>query len=145
MAFGEVPRVDFVPDPQIPLEPPEPTPDEMAASAAAIDGDAPLAAAPMLIEDYGKTIEFAKFLTGIVDDRIKDVVVEVDPENDPEVWMAMKQIFGDTANPALSGRAYCQVLDLQRKCVEIEVAEADEASAIEDDFIRRFQEKAANG
>jgi hypothetical protein len=144
MAFDQVPKLDYELPPQVPLESPEPTPGQMAAAAAALS-DEPLAAAPMLVGDYGRTIEFAKFLTAYVDDLIKDVVVQIDPEEDPEVWMAMKRLFGDTANPALSGRAYCQVLDLQRKCAEIEVAEADQASAIEDAFIRRFQEAHSNG
>ena len=141
MAFDQVPKLDYELPPQVPLESPEPTPGQMAAAAAALS-DEPLAAAPMLVGDYGRTIEFAKFLTAYVDDLIKDVVVQIDPEEDPEVWMAMKRLYGDTASTTLTGLHYCRILDALAECGRLSYEEADAGAADEAAFVARATEAA---
>lgn len=94
--------------------------------------------AEIVVEEYEKVLEFAKWLTGLVDEKVKDIVVQVDPEEHPEVWQSMKRIFGDSANENLSGRSYLEVLDALREVQKLELQESQNTLNIEDEFISKF-------
>ena len=95
--------------------------------------------AEILVEEYDKTIAFAKWLEGILDDELKDVVVEIDPEEQPEVWMAMQRIFA-SPNPKISYQSYAQVLAALEEVDEVE-ATVDNPFETEDQFIEQFVQK----
>lgn len=92
--------------------------------------------AEVLINEYDKTIAFAQWLEGILDDQMKDVVVEIDPEEQPEVWMAMQRIFS-TPNPKISYKSYVQVLAAIEQVENLE-ATVDNPFDVEDQFIESF-------
>lgn len=94
--------------------------------------------AELVVNEFEKTLEFTKWLTGLVDDKVKDIVVQVDPEQHPQVWEAMRRLFGDSANTNLSGRAYLDVLDALRQVNQIELDESQSSLDIENQFIAKF-------
>ena len=92
--------------------------------------------AEVLIGEYDKTIAFAKWLEGVLDEQMKDVVVEIDPEEQPEVWMAMQRIFS-TPSPKISYQSYVQVLAAIEEVDKLE-ATVDDPFDVEDQFIASF-------
>jgi hypothetical protein len=95
--------------------------------------------AQIIVDEYDKTIAFAKWLEGILDDQLKDVVVEVDPEEQPEVWMAMQRIFS-TPSPKISYKSYAQVLAALEEVDTVE-STVDDPFAEEDEFIAQFTQQ----
>ena len=92
--------------------------------------------AEILIGEYDKTIAFATWLEGVLDDQLKDVVVEIDPEEQPEIWMAMQRIFSNPS-PKLSYKSYVQVLTALEEVDSVEAAVSD-PFAEEDQFIAEY-------
>jgi len=84
--------------------------EEIAESTAAI-----------VVDEYTRTIEFMKFLEGILRDTSK-VEVEFEPEDDPEVWMAMNRIFSNPS-PKMNQESYFQVVDQLEVIERIEQVE----------------------
>ena len=86
--------------------------------------------AKILIDEYGKTIEFHKFIEKLLRE-ISQVEVEINPEDDPEVWIAMKRTFGDTASPKMNQESYFQVIDALEAIERIEQLESDPRNGAE--------------
>jgi len=74
--------------------------------------------AAIVVDEYTRTIEFMKFVEQLLRDASK-VEVEIDPEDDPEVWMAMNRIFNNPS-PKLNQDAYFQVVDALEVIEKIE-------------------------
>ena len=87
----------------------------------------------MVIDEYDRTIEFHKFIEGLLREA-SQVEVEIDPEADPEVWMAMQRVFENPA-PKMNQDSYFQVIDALEVMQKIEAAEDDPRSGVEDDFL----------
>lgn len=77
--------------------------------------------AAIVVEEYGRTIEFMKFVEQLLRDLSK-VEVDINPEDDPEVWMAMNRIFANP-DPKLNQDAYFQVIDALEVIERIEQVE----------------------
>ncbi len=77
--------------------------------------------AAIVVDEYTRTIEFMKFIEGLLRDAAK-VEVEIDPEDDPEVWMAMNRIFSNPS-PKLNQDSYFQVVDALEVIEKIEQIE----------------------
>ena len=77
--------------------------------------------AAIVVDEYGRTIEFMKFVEGLLRDASK-VEVEINPEDDPEVWMAMNRIFNNPS-PKLNQDSYFQVVDALEVIEKIEQIE----------------------
>lgn len=77
--------------------------------------------AAIVVEEYGRTIEFMKFIEQLLRDLSK-VEVDINPEDDPEVWMAMNRIFANP-DPKLNQDAYFQVVDALEVIERIEQVE----------------------
>jgi len=96
----------------------------------------PISRAQIIVNEYDRTIEFAKFLEGLLDDDLKDIVVEIDPEEEPEVWMAMQRIFSNP-NPKITYQSYTQILTALEDIDAVE-SEANNEFAEEDEFIKHL-------
>ena len=92
--------------------------------------------AAALVAEYNETIEFAKWLEGLLDEDFKDIVVQIDPEEDPQVWMAMQRIFSNP-NPKISYQAYTQVLAAIEQVENLE-AEVNNEFKEEEEFIKEM-------
>ena len=92
--------------------------------------------AAIVVDEYTRTIEFMKFLEGILRDTSK-VEVELDPEDDPEVWMAMNRIF-ENPSPKMNQEAYFQVIDQLEVIEGIEQVEDNPRSEIEDSLVENM-------
>lgn len=99
----------------------------------------PIPRAQILIDEYDKTIAFAKWLEDLLDEDLKDVVVEIDPEEEPEVWMAMQRIFS-SPNPKITYQSYTQVLAALEE-IDLVEAEVNNDFAEEDAFIKELSER----
>ena len=77
--------------------------------------------AAIVVEEYTRTIEFMKFVEQLLRDASK-VEVEIDPQDDPEVWMAMNRIFNNP-HPTLNQDSYFQVIDALEVIEKIEQIE----------------------
>lgn len=95
--------------------------------------------AKILVDSYEKTITFAKWLEGILDEDLKDVVVEIDPAEQPEVWMAMQRIFANP-NPKISYKSFTQVLAALEEIDKVE-ATIDNPFDEEDQFIKSLEDQ----
>lgn len=131
MGFDRIPKVDYEPEEQIQQESTVASEQEEARNTE----DQEISRAERVVEEYNKTIEFSDWLISLIDERIKDVVVQVDPEEHPEVWMAMTRVFKESVNENLSGRSYSQVLEAVRAINEIELEENQEGQSLEEEFI----------
>lgn len=94
--------------------------------------------AKLIIDSYDKSIEFMKWLEGLLDDELKDVVVEIDPEEQPEVWMAMQRIFNNP-NPKITYGSYVQILQALEDVSNVEF-DLENQFAAEDEFIEQIKE-----
>jgi len=74
--------------------------------------------AAIVVEEYGRSIEFMKFVEQLLRDASK-VEVEIDPEDDPEVWMAMQRLYGNPTN-RLNSLEYFQLVDMLEGVERIE-------------------------
>lgn len=95
--------------------------------------------AEILIGQYDVTIAFAKWLEGLLDEDLKDVVVEIDPEEEPEAWMAMQRIFSNP-NPKITYQSYTQVLAALEEIDKVE-GEINNEFAEEEAFIKQLTER----
>jgi hypothetical protein len=94
--------------------------------------------AAAVVEEYDRTIQFQKFIEGLLRENSK-VEVEIDPEDDPEVWMAMTRVFkSSTLSPKLNQDSYFQVIDALEVIERIEQAEDDPKTSLEDDFLENL-------
>lgn len=91
--------------------------------------------AELLINSYDKTIEFMKWLESLIDDDMKEIVVEVNKEEQPEVWMAMQRIFSNPSEK-LTYNSYTQVLNALSEIESIEYGLSDPFKD-EDEFIEK--------
>jgi len=98
--------------------------------------------AQILVEEYDKTIQFAKWIEELLDEQMKDVVVEIDPEEQPEAWMAMQRIFA-SPNPKISYKSYVQVLAALEEVDKVETGINSPFEA-EDQFIDQFIQQVSN-
>lgn len=73
------------------------------------DTDPEQSMAEVVIEEYGRTIEFMKWIEEKLREAAK-VEVEIDPEDDPEVWMAMNRVFSNPS-PKMNQESYFQAID----------------------------------
>lgn len=94
-----------------------------------------LSRAENIVQVVGKTVEFSKFLVGLLDERLKDVSIVVDPEQEPEAWMALQRIMGPTANQNMAYDSYVQVLEALRDVYRLEIEESQAGRSVEDEFI----------
>lgn len=92
--------------------------------------------AEILVAQYDTTIAFAKWLEGLLDEDLKDVVVEIDPEEEPETWMAMQRIFSNP-NPKITYQSYTQVLAALEEVDKVE-GEINNEFAEEEEFIKQL-------
>ena len=116
--------------------------DAAAAAERAAADPARRSVAAEVAAEIDKTKVIVDFVTSVVDDRVKDVAVTVDPETNPEVWMAMKRLYGDTASTTLTGLHYCRILDALAECGRLSYEEADAGAADEAAFVARATEAA---
>lgn len=138
MAFERIPKIDYKP---IEQSVPEIASINPNLDEATMDNDlvdlSP-SAAEVLVEKYEKTIQFIDWLTTLSDNRVKEITIQVDPDQHPEVWMAMQRIFSNP-NTTLSGQSYLDVLDALKEIAEFEVNEvAQEAMKPEYDIINSY-------
>lgn len=77
--------------------------------------------ASIVVSEYDRAIEFYKFVEELLRSQLQ-VEVEVDPEDDPEVWMAMQRVFSNP-NPKINQDSYYQVLDALEQINKLEAAE----------------------
>jgi hypothetical protein len=132
MSFKRVPKIEYEPLRQ--SDPSQSGTDRPAFSEeAAKPSESTLSRAEQRIESFDKTIEFYDWLTSLVDDQIKDVTVRINPDEEPEVWMAMQRIFKGTAQENLNARSYIQVLDAIRDCNQLELEENQGSLQSEED------------
>lgn len=85
--------------------------------------------AAIVVLEYGRTIEFMKFVEELLRDLSK-VEVEVSPEDDPEVWMAMQRLYSKPTS-TLNSLEYFQVVDALEVIERIEQVEDRSAEDIE--------------
>ena len=97
------------------------------------DVDSTQSSASVIVEEYSRTIEFQKFLEQLLRD-ISKVEIEINPEDDPEVWIAMTRVFNNPS-PKLNQDSYFQVLDALETMERIEQVEDDPRNNVEDDFL----------
>ncbi len=119
--FDSVPRIEF--------DPPEQ--ETISAEAGVSESVTPEPQVPSeeslstaIVQDYNNTIEFINFIESLIDDRLKDLEITIDPEAEPEVWAAMIRIF-DNPNPKISYDAYKDIMAALEQISEIEADEAD--------------------
>ena len=106
------------------------------------DGDLIGSRAEALINEYDKTITFFKFIEGLLDDQMKDVVVEINPQEQPEVWQAMERLFSNPS-PKISYKTYVQVLAAIEEADQLESTVGD-PFAEESEFIDQFVKNATD-
>lgn len=134
MDFENIPKIEYTPLEQTPQPP---------INKGVVPEDSPITSeisrAENIINEYDKTIQLIDWLIGLSDQRVKDIVVQINPEENPEVWTAMRRVFGETANQALSGRSYLDVLDALDKITIMETEEINnEALQPELEFIEAY-------
>jgi len=95
--------------------------------------------AEILIGEYDTTIAFAKWLEGLLDEDLKNVVVEIDPEEEPETWMAMQRIFSNPS-PKITYQSYTQVLAALEEIDSVE-GQINNEYAEEEAFIKELSER----
>lgn len=139
MAFKRLPSYDYKPIRQADTS--TPAKRSAATEEAARPSRATLSRAEQRIVEHDKTIEFYDWLRSLVDERLKDVTVRINPDDEPEVWMAMQRIFKATAQENLNFRSYAQVLDALRDVKQLELEEAQiELNGDEDELIAQFED-----
>ena len=89
--------------------------------------------AEAVVEEYNRTVEFMKFLEKLLRDK-SQVEVEIDPQDDPEVWIAMSRVFSNPT-PKMNQESYFQVIDALEVIQKIEAAEDDPRADVEEDFL----------
>jgi len=75
----------------------------------------------IIVDEYQRTIEFMKFVEELLRET-SIVEVELDRDEDPEVWMAMNRLF-ENPSPKLNQDAYFQVIDQLEAIERIEQIE----------------------
>lgn len=90
-----------------------------------------------LVQSYGNTISFMEWIESLLDNEMKDVVVEINPEEQPEVWMAMNRIFNNP-NPKITYSSYRQVVEMLEQAEELDANDTDPMLE-EDKFIQQLQ------
>jgi hypothetical protein len=118
-SFRKPKKIEFENPDQDPYNPKED--DEKPLSEEFEEQDDTQSTAAIVVEEYSRTIEFMKFVEQLIRDQSK-VEVEIDPEDDPEVWMAMQRIFANPA-PKLNQDSYFQVVDALEAIERIEQVE----------------------
>lgn len=137
MAFDKIPKINYQPIQQTPID--YPVVSNVSGVSTTPESDKSLAT--QIVDNYTDTLKLFDWLIGQFDDKIKDVVVHVDPDQHPEVWMAMKRIFKDTANQNLNGRSYLTVVDALEEISNIEYQEVtSDIQAPELDFINSISD-----
>lgn len=142
MKFKRTPNIDYKPQKQkqvdyssVEKQLPDPDPSVQNKSRADI-----------IAEEYDRTIQFLDFLIDNVDEKIKDVVISVDPDQNPEVWMAMKRLYGNTAQQFLSGKNYSEALNALHEISSLELEESkQDNTALEDEIIDAIKQASQYG
>lgn len=97
-----------------------------------VDEESTESTAAIVVEEYGKTIEFMKFIEGLLRDASK-VEVNINPEDDPEVWMAMNRVFANP-NTTINQNSYFEVIDALEVIEKLEQFE-DNSFNIENELL----------
>jgi len=130
-AFKKVKRIEHESLDQVSIEYPT---DEVTPISNKFDEVKPTETkAGIIVDEYGRTIEFQKFLEQLLRDNTK-LKIEIDPEDDPEVWMAMNRVFSNPA-PKINQDSYYQVIDALEAMERIEGAEESPRADVEDDIL----------
>jgi len=114
--FKKPKKIEYETPDQDPLDP-EKTEDTPLSKEFEEQDDVQSTAA-IVVEEYGRSIEFMKFVEQLLRDASK-VEVEIDPEDDPEVWMAMQRLYGNPTN-RLNSLEYFQLVDMLEGVERIE-------------------------
>jgi len=118
-SFKRPKKIEFESPDQEPYNPK--VDDETPLSQEFEEQDDVQSTASIVVDEYTRTIEFMKFIEQLLRDQSK-VEVEIDPEDEPEVWMAMNRIFENPA-PKLNQDSYFQVVDALETIERIEQVE----------------------
>lgn len=133
--FRKPARIDYRPldqtEARVPRDLPEDDP-RVRADRQASERDSRRASE--LVARLDRTGEFLGWLKGLLDDRFQTLAVRIDPEDDPQVYAAMTQIF-DNPDPVLQYGSYAAVLEALDEIDAIEAREANPEFALEDAFI----------
>ncbi len=129
--FKKPKKIEFESPDQEPFDPKRDEDTPLATEFEELDTVESTAA--IVVDEYTRTIEFMKFVEQLLRDASK-VEVEIDPEDDPEVWMAMNRIFSNPS-PKLNQDSYFQVVDALETIERIEQVE-DRG----DDILEEFPE-----
>lgn len=156
-SFKKPQKIEFEPEEQEPYDPQKT--DDKPLETEFEEQDDVSSTAAIVVEEYTRTIEFMKFVEQLLREA-STIEVEIDPEDDPEVWMAMNRIF---SNPSLkmNQESYFQVVDALEAIERIEqiedrpdadlgdlpeFQEVDDDEITEDDFqisaVDEIEEKA---
>lgn len=130
--FKKIKKIEFEPLAQEPIDPVanQDTPLQSQEFTSAEDTTS---AAQTIVTNYDKTIEFMKFVEGLLREQ-SQVQIEIDPEDDPEVWLAMQRVFSNPSTK-LDSNSYFQVLDALEAINEVELLEQDPRNDLEEDFL----------
>lgn len=93
--------------------------------------------ASSIINDYKETIDFMKFLEGLLDEKLKDVAVQVDLVNEPQLAMAIQRCFDKPAS-VINYQTYKEVISALEEIEDIESSESSPDA--EDIFIQKIQD-----
>lgn len=132
--FKKPKKIDFEPEPQDPINPLQS--EDRPIADAPEEQAADTTKAGTVLEEYDRAIEFMKWLEQLLRENSK-VEVEIDPEDDPEVWLAMQRIFSNPS-PKLNQDSYYQVLDALEVIEKIE--QVEEAQTELDDFLETVKD-----
>lgn len=95
--------------------------------------------ASIIIDEFSKTLEFLKFVEELLDEQLKDVNVEINPDDDPEVWMAMQRIF-ENPDRQINYSSYKDIVAALEQITEIEAKEADPGLVVEDSIFKEIED-----
>lgn len=95
-----------------------------------------------VVQAYDNTIVFIQWLESLMDDRLKNISVDINFDEQPEVFMAMQRVFGETADPRMDYRSFVQVLDAIEEINTIEGDEAMPELDLENEFISQVPQAA---
>jgi len=132
-SFKKPKKIEYVPEDQDPFDPAQ-TEDKPLEQEFAEQDDTSSTAA-IVVDEYTRTIEFMKFIEELLREASK-VEVEIDPEDDPEVWMAMNRIFSNPS-PKMNQDSYFQVIDALEAIERIEQIE-DNPPEFDEEFLENL-------
>lgn len=127
-------RTDKIEYDSLKQDPIHPVEEENKPLVQEFEGEEPVqSSASMIIDEYDRTIEFQKFIEGLIRERSK-VEVEIDPNDDPEVWMAMLRVFKRNSSK-MNQESYFQVVDALEVIERIEQVEDSPREDAKENFL----------